>query len=487
MRSILGKFNDSRGQVLIIFVLMFTVITIVGILVVDLGLWYSERRADQTDADLPALAGARQCMLQMVSGDYGNTYDPAPVVDRVWKDNVAGHGSDTDFSYTTTPCLDPTTGGACTDGSPLCCVDVVAKHKTEEFFSALPLAGGVFKNIAENMDAKARACAGEAMSQGETMPAYVVSGGDCFKNGNPEEPDYDNYCWVVGGAHDPLRPERQTLNLDKTGEVCSPGDHKDDVEEMFRNQGTGGNCSINTNDPPACLGSPWMDCVDVYTGNPFHSQDAVYDRITPPPCDIDGNGIDDLDEAIDAATHEPIVCSPDAPVGQQISPRLITVPLIDNPGEGTCGDGPPCPILGLASFYIAGCVDDRDDLEAVLTGARDLTGPDDDPKNEIQCTKKIPDGHDAVLGRWVSTTTAGGGVGPADDSTTLYGIALCDWETPVDQGGCGGSGGTPGPTSVPTATPGPTNTPRPPTATPVPPTATPCPCGTKPNGTCNKC
>jgi len=523
MRRILGRLNANRGQVLIIFVLMFSVISVVGILVVDVGIWYSERRADQTDADLPALAGARQCMLKMVTGDYG-AYDPDLVVDRVWRDNVPDDPDEKGFSYTSTGCFDPTTGGTCADDSPLCCVDVVAKHKTAQLFSNLPIANHIFDDVSENMDAKARACAGAAQTAENILPAYPAS--QCFINAG--QPNFDDYCWIAGGAHDKncgVPGNRCWLDLASDAPQCSPGDGHKDVVEMFNDASLGADCSINPH-PPTCdeVGdSGWSDCVQLTQGDSSHIESYVYNRVHTAPCDKDGNGIDDLDEVLDPQTHDPTVC-PNAPEGQRTSPRLISVPVIDPPGDGTCANGEPCPIISLAAFYIAGCFDDRisqTELDNMLDGTTPLT------EDQIKCTEGGgAEGHEGVLGKWVKIIVLGSGVGPANPSTTEYGIALCDWEGP---GNCGGEPmptpvpwptstplGTPGPTDTPTPTtepptpcptvcnPGgqqcspecpqpPTNTPvatatRTPTRTPtITPTATPCPCGTKPNGTCNNC
>ena len=50
----------ERGQVLILFVMGATVIFVIGAIVVDIGLWVSERRNAQAAADLAALAAATQ-------------------------------------------------------------------------------------------------------------------------------------------------------------------------------------------------------------------------------------------------------------------------------------------------------------------------------------------------------------------------------------------------------------------------------------------
>ena len=63
MKKLLSKLQQQRGQAIILFVGLFTIITIIGVITLDVGLWFSERRGAQTDADLPALAGAAELMV----------------------------------------------------------------------------------------------------------------------------------------------------------------------------------------------------------------------------------------------------------------------------------------------------------------------------------------------------------------------------------------------------------------------------------------
>jgi hypothetical protein len=465
MRKVLGKIQRQRAQVLITFAILFTIITIMGVMVVDFSLWYSERRGAQTDADLPALAGARECMLTLATGV---NHDPTWAVDQWFRENVPLDDSgnpDPQYSYTSTPCYDPFDNGTL-------CVDVVVKHESQNLFSRLSFVNHVFDGVAGNIGAHARACAGAAESSADTLPANP-SPIQCFDGG---QPDWDHLCWIAGGAHDndcDMPGNRCWLDLLMGGGACSPGDKNKDIDEMFRYQGRGANCSINP-DPPTCdaAGDGWSDCVELRSGNSEHIADAVYERTHLAPCDTNGNGIDDLSEVLDPVTGDATICSPSAPEGQRISPRLISVPVIDQPGEGTCANGEPCPIIAFAAFYIAGCFNDQqDDVEGILAGTTPLT------TDQIKCRNNGSPGHQAVLGKWVKLIVSGGGVGPPDDSTTQFSIALCDWET---EGSCGGgpvSTPVPWPTSTPLGTPGPTDTPAPTTEPP-----TPCPTVCNPGG-----
>jgi len=64
-----GSACRQRGQVLILFVMGATVIFVIGAIVVDIGLWVSERRNAQAAADLASLAAATQLHNANATGD----------------------------------------------------------------------------------------------------------------------------------------------------------------------------------------------------------------------------------------------------------------------------------------------------------------------------------------------------------------------------------------------------------------------------------
>lgn len=55
--------NSERGQAIILFVGIFSVILVMAAIVVDFGLWFAERRSAQRGADLAAAAGAQDLPL----------------------------------------------------------------------------------------------------------------------------------------------------------------------------------------------------------------------------------------------------------------------------------------------------------------------------------------------------------------------------------------------------------------------------------------
>src|SRR3989304_1413520 len=67
LRNSASKFHRDRGQAIILFVGVFTVILVIGAIVVDFGLWVSERRGAQKDADAATMAGAYELLDDSVT------------------------------------------------------------------------------------------------------------------------------------------------------------------------------------------------------------------------------------------------------------------------------------------------------------------------------------------------------------------------------------------------------------------------------------
>jgi hypothetical protein len=263
---------------------------------------------------------------------------------------------------------------------------------------------------------------------------------------------------------------------------------------------------------------PWNECVAAKQGNVAGAtRTGLNNRLTR----ANDCGSDFLDTVIEdpnvPGLYEAKDCDEDA-AGLQPSPRLVTIFVLKN-APNTGGGDKGEPIVNFAAFFIEGCSKDGIGAEAVCDDASDSDddgkvndgcakhgGPeegsdcnnnsDDDgdgsvndgcpsvvmpadlePPNQLTPEERVCDpgtpGQQVLYGRFLELTCAGCGIGHPNPSSTMFSIALVDWE--------GGGGGTPGPTSVPT--------PVPPTVAPTspPPTSTPCPCGTKGNGECKPC
>jgi len=528
MRRIFNRLNQQRGQVLIMFIGIFTVVTIFGVMVVDFGIWFSERRGAQTDADLPALAGARECMLQLATGEFGS-HDPYPAIVQWFSDNNDNGSGDSELvaDGTSTECFDPSDAGPCGADSAFCCVDVTVRDTTSTtFFSSL--FSPIFDHVAGNMGAHARACAGAANNPGGYLPVFSATNGPCFMT-DEQTPNLGGICPIKFDSSG--TPETGLLDLLRSG-ACSqwsgPSTIKDNMEGgiggmcLISDTPDGGAQSCDPADGGGVRDGAWYECVAAKGGNNAGpALTGLNNRLTKASdC---GSDFSDVVTEVAPGVYEAKDCDSGQP-DVQPSPRLVTIFILKeapNTGGGDKGQ----PINAFAGFFIEGCApdsigaevggqcannDDDDDDDKVNDGCPKHGDPeqgsdcnndsDDDGDGEINdgcpavvvpsdlnltpqqkvCGTGGP-GQQLLYGRFLKLTMAGSGIGPVDPSSTEFGIALVDWE--------GGGSGTPGPTSVPT--PGsPTSTPVPPTVAPTsppPPTPTPCPCGVKGNGECKPC
>ena len=457
MSTLLRRIRDQRGQVLLMFVALFTVLTIFGVVIVDFGLWFSERRGAQTDADLPALAGARECMLQLVTG---TSHDPYPAIDK-WFDENNGGNAELVADDTSTEC-EPQPNGEL-------CVNVVVKHKSQNIFSALPFVNHALDNVAGDIRAYARACAGGIEAPWNVIPldTYAVcpeadppAPGPCFNaDGTPK---VGEVCGLEFGAQSGTACNNPRGQLDLwAGAYCSNAQGPANVEDLIRDSAPG-ICLLN--DTGIC--NDWYQCAETVTGNAQNVLDGVNARVTKNHlCDDNYrdpagvNNVDDLSEAApeQAGVREARDCDPNTS-GEQISQRLVSLIVFS---EYPTDPNTPYPISAFGGFYLKGCT----------KTVEDCTDPNYNwSVDDLNCAMHGQIGHAVVCGEFVKLIVSGSGIGGVNDSTTQFGIALVDWES-------GGTGGTPGPTSVPTVAP----------STPAPPTPTPCPCGVKGNGECKPC
>jgi len=432
------------------FVGIFTIIAVVGFVVVDFGLWFSERRAAQTDADLPALAGARECMLELASGG-AYAGDPEGAVENWFNLNNGGNAS----LYSV--------DASCP------CVDVIVKHESKTLFSSF--FSPVFDEVAGNIGAYARACAGAANAPEKVTPfATDNNSAPCFNA--DETPNFTTLCGLEFGAQ--AENPRGILDLEtKEDGPCSQASGSGDIEDTIAH-GAGGLCIIDET-PGSCVEGamgPWYECAATQTGNAQKVLVGTAARIGHEPlCDgPDANNIDGFEESVDLIfdTGDPATsvyqakdCEPNT-AGNQTSPRLITIIVFDEyPTDNNTGYS----IVAFASFYLAGCAvgeetgnectnDVDDDYDGKINDGCKKQG--DDSETGVQCDnnldddgdKKINDGcpvviteedldpkcqqqsggigHVVVFGKFVRLVTSGGGIGPVDPSSTTFGIALVE-------------------------------------------------------------
>ena len=341
--------SEERGQSLILLVLGLTVMFVVGAIVVDVGLWLSERRGSQTDADLSALAGAFELL------DPGST--SADAVSAATNSLTANdEQNNADFAN-----LTPAVDNSCWHRSDNDAVTVDVKHDSKALFF------GIFGIAPPDIGAHAKACVGAAEAPGNALPFEVSDEpGPCFDNSS--QPIFTALCPIEGGAQSPN--PRGILDLQASGDYCSDGNGSGDIEQMIE-FGASGKCLINrTGGCDPSKNGPWYDCVAVQTGNPKNVLDGTNARISKDGlCDGNDPGtIDDFSESVVlfadtgnpyTSIYAPRDCDPTQD-GIQMSPRLVELIILDNyPDPGNTG----YPIKAFAGFYIAGCADENVDVQ----------------------------------------------------------------------------------------------------------------------------
>ncbi|HXK34633.1 MAG TPA: hypothetical protein VNM91_11560, partial [Dehalococcoidia bacterium] len=363
-------------------------------------------------------------------------------------------------------------------------VTVDVDHGSRTFFS------GIFGiDIAPDIGAHAKACAGSVQAPNGLVPIEInTSMALCFEDedGDGEnDPQIGEPCPMEFGSNNNPQGSnpRGILDLQAPGDYCSDASGSGDLEDLIE-FGAPGTCLINeTGSCDPGKNGPWYDCVAVQTGNPTKVARAFRDRIAREgACDSDGDGIEQFDEVVtlvfDAPGNQDDVyeardCEPNTD-GDQISPRLITIIVLDQiPDPGNVG----YPIYAFAGMYVMGCTQESDlgslsDLDpfcdtpgnfrAPTAGERSVSfvsfpsgnqgGGQCGRGNRPTCTPvpsltptqtptpgapqptPTPDdggqgggggqGHKVVWGTFVNLIFAGHEAGPPTDATSLFGISL---------------------------------------------------------------
>ena len=381
LRLLHRALHPDRGQMVIFFAAIFTISMFMGVITVDFGLWLSERRGAQTDADLPALAGARECMLRLASGDpdYG---DPQAKVQEWFNLNNEGNAT---LENVDVECP---------------CVTVDVRHSSRSLFAS------IFDKVAPDIGAHARACAGAANSPLGTDPLEMdTDTGVCFDADG--KPIFTSLCPLEygsqGGPGGPNPRGIADLTTDD-GVHCSQAKDSGAVAELLA-CGAGGRCIIDeTPEAGTCPASKdgWFECASTQTGNPKKVLTGVQcriqggtackkitcDGVVPAGegiCDTNHDGTDSFEETVnliydtgDPATsiYEPRDCDPDEE-GIQVSPRLMNILVFNQyPSDNNKGYS----IIGFAGFYLVGCGVHEDGAE---TGNQCDNDDDDDGDGKV--------------------------------------------------------------------------------------------------------
>ncbi|HXF50989.1 MAG TPA: pilus assembly protein TadG-related protein [Dehalococcoidia bacterium] len=421
IRGLPRRLARQRGQVIILFVGIFTVIAVIGAITVDFGLWFSERRGAQKDADLAALAGAWELLKE------GATETDAVLAAQEWLDqnNQQGNASFARDVRVDSSCFagDPNEA----DPNRLDSVTVDVDHESRSLFAS------IFELAAPGIGAHARACAGAALTFTpgitEAVPFEIdVETSPCFTPGG--SPIFTKLCGIEYGAQGGPAA-RGLLDLEAPEGFCSDTQGgANNADDVIAN-GVAATCNINSTgvcDPDR--GGPWKDCVSVQSGNPQKVVQGTHRRILREQrggvCDPDNDGIHQFEDVVTlvddtgdplTSKYQPKDCDPTAD-GVQPSPRIVTIIVLEDKPGGNSAIGRP--IYAFAGFYLAGCASEMFD---------DITDPAD-PRIDRKCTPgpggSGPSGHVVVYGRFVNLITAGTGVTTPNTSTTLWGISLVE-------------------------------------------------------------
>jgi hypothetical protein len=372
--------RSERGQTLILFAALFTVMLVVAAFAIDQGVWLGDRRISQKDADVAARAGAIE---------YLNDVENFPGADLVARRIAERNGADLEHelfevrTLETCTYYDFATGTEVTIETPSVEVDI--GRKTGALFARLFGVSGI------TVGAQSTACAGSLSSATGLRPwAIPIFPSDCFEwvdaNGDgirtTDEmvPLFGQDCVIrLDDPPSNLGSIRLDLPDPNPGPPDCPQSQQDEGASIYGCNiiyGSGGTYSINDGTPCSELGAEYT-CVDTQPGATVGQTLSALRKLLEQEGECDalfGNqdGIDDFHEVLSAVGGGEPEPGPDVTFVRRDcqSPRLadliIVEYLCDPPttapatGEQYCTDTQlqgiqTLPILGFAAFFIEQC------------------------------------------------------------------------------------------------------------------------------------
>ncbi len=173
--------SRESGQIIILSILAITVMMVIGAIVIDLGLWLSERRGAQTAADFSALGGAQDLLAGSDATQRGAAFDSA--VDMA----IA--------NYVDPAAIDAAATSNCSSGNT--CINVGTSDCHGEGDDNMPwveakirrpgpaLFTSAFGITGADVGAVARACVGSLLSSSDLAP-YGIQTNFSDSTGPPE-------------------------------------------------------------------------------------------------------------------------------------------------------------------------------------------------------------------------------------------------------------------------------------------------------------
>ncbi len=452
-RWILEDFHgrrSERGQFLIMFIAVFSVILIAGAFALDQGLWQNKRRDAQKDADAAARAGASRYIQSISDGETPGSLSsasfseasaralqlatknlaPAPTAEDVF-------ASDGCAQHTVTTCMRqscPTTGS---DINHAPSIEVAVRRPAPGLFLK---ALGAFSNQ-DNIGAKSTACVGSVKTIGPNpigaIPIELFNTdfdpafNDCYSAAPPPAPGVENNLRVgmqcviksaAKGTHN--GGDRGFIRARMNDNECTGGGGANDVRSAIED-GLTFTCSIDTDNVCSVVINS-QDCVADKPGNVASTLSNWNARLTgagaiPQTCGAgtfketftygDGSAIPAIKVGPPGLNNPPntVNGSADAPGTAYAekactNPRVAIVILTDDTAQH---------VKGFAGVFIVGCFD-----EGNTTLSNTL--------NKCESSLGIANGHEeirAVLLRLILTDGAVGGIGdPSQDKTSPLAI-----------------------------------------------------------------
>jgi Flp pilus assembly protein TadG len=346
-----GYFSEERGQSIVMFMVIFTVITMVGAVAVDVGLWLSERRGAQTDADLPALAGAAELMI-LDAGSAEADSARAFAEDFLVRNDESGNASLSEPVLVDDSCFssDPRDRPGVPDS-----VTVRVRHETTVLF------GRFFGLAVPDIGAHAKACAGSLRSTTGLRPwTLSMYHSECFEwnddgDGVKDYPEDEFLPWY--GEDCVIRLESPSSQVGSIRLGPDPGDECNEpsaggAEKYKENivEGSDAWCEIDDlidTEPGLKVGPTYQALVDLLASE--GECDSEY------CADVSGgmcNGMDEFAESFTPAdiapTHDDVY-QPNACT----TPRAVDIVIIDEFTDPTGMS--TVPIQGFAAFFILQC------------------------------------------------------------------------------------------------------------------------------------
>ena len=343
---IVRRLRGQRGQTLIFFAGMFTVIAIVGAIVVDFGIWFSERRGAQTDSDLISLAGAYELLtngsayaevdVATQQSAVANGIDPVGDLQNLAVRSLEfpdGYETDPDYCHTATD-----TGGR------LNAVVLDVTHDSRALFA------DIFGVGSPDIGAHACARAGSLRSTSGLLPWSVPRfTSECFEwNGETFVPQFGQEC--IFRIDNSSQVGAIRLGPDEGDDCSGPGSGGANVYRENIREGSPAVCEIG-------------EMIDTEPGlEPNPTKMALADLLANEgECDAlnsvslnqaSPDGLDDFVESFVPASD--LILGPEATfvaAGCE-TPRTISIVIVDE-FDGTGFDS--VPIVGFASFFLEAC------------------------------------------------------------------------------------------------------------------------------------